>query len=77
MSALLQKITDTAGGEAPTFVVMNPADFAAMRANLLLRMGEGEAARGLVQDIDSGNYTPGLTQAAMDAYVFEAGAAAA
>ena len=56
--------------DAPS--AMNPADFAAMRANLLLRMGEGEAARGLVQDIDSGNYTPGLTQAAMDAYVFTA-----
>lgn len=51
---------------------MNPADFAAMRAALLLRMGEGEAARALVQDIDSGNYTPDLTQAAMDAYVFTA-----
>ena len=51
---------------------MNPADFAALRANLLLRMGEGEAARGLVQDIDSGNFTPDLTQAALDAYVFTA-----
>ena len=28
MSSLLTKITDTAGGEAPTFGVMNPADFA-------------------------------------------------
>ncbi len=51
---------------------MNPADFAALRAALLLRMGEGEAARALVQDIDSGNYTPDLTQAALDAYVFTA-----
>lgn len=51
---------------------MNPADFAALRADLLLRMGEGEAARALVQDIDSGNYTPDLTQAALDAYVFTA-----
>ena len=51
---------------------MNPADFTAMRAALLLRMGEGAAARGLVQDIDSGNYTPDLTQAALDAYVFTA-----
>lgn len=48
---------------------MNPADFAALRAALLLRMGEGDAARALVQDIDTGNYTPGLTQAAFDAYV--------
>jgi hypothetical protein len=30
MSALLTKITDTAGGEAPTFGVMNPADYATL-----------------------------------------------
>ncbi|MFC0588988.1 hypothetical protein ACFFF7_06130 [Novosphingobium aquiterrae] len=47
---------------------MNPADFAASRAALLVRMGEGEAARALVQDVDAGNYTPAMTQAAMDAY---------
>ena len=51
---------------------MNPADFAAARAALLVRMGEGEAARALVQDVDAGNYTPGLTQAAMDAYALTA-----
>ena len=51
---------------------MNPADFTAMRAALLLRMGEGEAARALVQDIDSGNYTPDLTQAAVESYIFTA-----
>lgn len=51
---------------------MNPADFAAARAQLLLRMGEGEAARAIVQDVDAGNYTPGLTQAAMDAFAFTA-----
>lgn len=51
---------------------MNAADFAAGRASLLVRMGEGEAARELVQDIDAGNYTPALTQAAMDAYAFTA-----
>lgn len=48
---------------------MNPADFAALRASLLLRMGEAEAARALVQDIDTGNYSPLLTEAAFDAYV--------
>lgn len=53
-------------------VGMNPADFAAGRAALLVRMGEGEAARQLVQDVDAGNYTPALTQAAMDAYAFTA-----
>ena len=51
---------------------MNPADFAAGRAALLVRMGEGEAARQLVQDVDAGNYTSALTQAAMDAYAFTA-----
>ncbi|MBS0483560.1 MAG: hypothetical protein JSR96_15750 [Proteobacteria bacterium] len=51
---------------------MNPADFAAARAALLVRMGEGEAARAIVQDVDAANYTPDLTQAAMDAYAFTA-----
>lgn len=51
---------------------MNPADFAASRAALLVRLGEGEAARALVQDVDAGNYTPSLTQAALDAYAFTA-----
>lgn len=51
---------------------MNPADFAAARAALLLRMGEGEAARAIVQDVDAGNYTPALTQAAVDSYAFTA-----
>ena len=48
---------------------MGAADFAALRAALLVRMGEGEAARALVQDIDAANYTPALTQAALDAYL--------
>jgi hypothetical protein len=48
---------------------MNPADFTALRAALLLRMGEGEAARALVQDVDTDNYTPGLTRAAFDSYI--------
>ncbi len=51
---------------------MNPADFAAGRAALLVRMGEGAAARELVQDVDAGNYTTALAQAAMDAYAFTA-----
>ncbi len=48
---------------------MNPADFAAQRAALLVRMGEAEAARALVQDVDAASYTPDLTQAALDAYL--------
>lgn len=48
---------------------MDPAEFAAMRAALLVRMGEGDAARALVQDVDTANYSPALTQAALDAYI--------
>ncbi|MBO0750371.1 MAG: hypothetical protein J2O44_08090, partial [Porphyrobacter sp.] len=48
---------------------MDPVDFAALRAGLLDRMGEGAAARALVQDVDSANYNPTLTAAAFDAYL--------
>ncbi len=48
---------------------MNPADFAALRAALLLRMGEGAAARGLIQDVDTGNFSPLLSQTAFQSYV--------
>ena len=48
---------------------MLAADFAGLRASLLVRMGEGDAARALVQDVDGANYTPDLTQAAIDAYL--------
>ncbi len=51
---------------------LGSADFAALRASLLVRMGEGDAARALVQDVDAGGYSPALTQAAIDAYVFTA-----
>jgi len=48
---------------------MDPVDFAALRAALLDRMGEGAAARALVQDVDSANYNPALASAAFDAYL--------
>ncbi|MEZ5743266.1 MAG: hypothetical protein R3D89_05940 [Sphingomonadaceae bacterium] len=48
---------------------MKPGDFLALRAALLLRMGEAEAARAMVQDLDTGFYTNDLTNAAFDAYV--------
>ena len=51
---------------------MNPADFAGGRAALLVRMGEGDLARAVVQDVDAGNYTDSLTRAALDAYAFTA-----
>lgn len=35
MAAVLQYVTDKAGGESPTFVVMNPADFATLNADFI------------------------------------------
>ncbi len=52
-----------------TPVGMNGADWAAMRASLLLRMGEADAARALVQEVDSGFYTRSLEDAAMGAFM--------
>src|SRR3546814_19738861 len=51
---------DTPGG-------VNGADFAAERAWLLIRMGEPVVARSLIQDVDTGNYTPTLLPVAMQA----------
>lgn len=34
MAALLAYVTDNAGGEAPTYVVMNPSDYAALNADI-------------------------------------------
>lgn len=48
---------------------MDPAEFTALRAALLNRMGEFAAARALVQDVDTGNYSPALTNAALDSYI--------
>ncbi len=44
---------------------VNGADFAAERAWLLLRMGEANAARAVVNDVDTDNYTTRLLQVAM------------
>lgn len=52
-----------------TPVGMNGADWAAIRAQLLLRMGEAEAARAVVQSVDSGNFTRSLEDAAMASFV--------
>ncbi|WP_353226922.1 hypothetical protein [Novosphingobium sp.] len=52
-----------------TPVGMNGADWAALRAALLLRMGEIDAARALVQEVDSGFYTRQLEDAAMATYL--------
>lgn len=43
---------------------INPADWVAERADLLLRMGEADAARMLVQQVDQQYYTPRLVEVA-------------
>lgn len=48
---------------------VNGADLVAERAALLLRMGEADGARLLVQSVDPGNYSPRLYSVAMDAYL--------
>jgi hypothetical protein len=47
---------------------MSPQDFLALRVGLLLRMGEADAARAILQDIDAGNYDTGLNAVALDVY---------
>jgi hypothetical protein len=59
--ALVSRLTVPAG--------MNGADWVALRAGVLLRMGEVDAARALVQQVDSGAFTPALENAALDAYL--------
>ena len=48
---------------------MSPIEFATLRVRVLNSMGEYAAARAVVQDIDTANYSPALTQAAVDAYI--------
>ncbi|OYW44117.1 MAG: hypothetical protein B7Z33_13305 [Sphingomonadales bacterium 12-68-11] len=48
---------------------MMPVEFAALRAALLNRMGEGAVARALVQDVDSANFDAALAGSALDAYL--------
>jgi hypothetical protein len=52
-----------ASAEAPADV--NPADWAAERAWLLLRMGEADAARLLIASVDSDGFTPKMRQVAI------------
>jgi hypothetical protein len=48
---------------------MDPVEFAMLRTGVLNRIGEHAAARALVQDVDTSNWSPALTDAALDAYV--------
>jgi hypothetical protein len=53
-----------------------PADWVAARAWLLVRMGEADNARALVQGVDGGSYTPWLSAVAMQAALATADPAA-
>ncbi len=48
---------------------MNPVEFAALRTATLNSIGEHAAARALVQDVDTANYSDALTVAAIDSYI--------
>ena len=48
---------------------MDPVEFAALRVGLLNRMGEFALSRAVVQDIDTANWSPALTQEALGAYL--------
>jgi hypothetical protein len=56
-NALLAKV------HAPNAV--NPVDWTAERAWLLLRLGEADAARILISDVDTDRFTPKMTQVAV------------
>lgn len=48
---------------------MEPAEFAALRAQALNAMSEHAVTRALVQDVDTGNWNDPLTDAALEAYL--------
>lgn len=50
---------------APSPIDVHPADWAAERAWLLLRMGEADAARLLIASVDSDRFTPKMNQVAL------------
>jgi hypothetical protein len=48
---------------------MDPIEFAALRVGVLNRIGEYALARAMVQDVDTANWSPALTQEALTAYL--------
>lgn len=48
---------------------MAPEEFAGLRAKALNAMGEFEAARGIAQDVDVGNWNKTLADAGVDAFI--------
>lgn len=59
--ALVSRLAPPAG--------MDAIEFAALRARVLNRMGEYALTRALVQDIDTANWSPDLTEEALTAYL--------
>jgi len=47
---------------------MTPQEFLALRVGLLVRMGETDAARAVLQDVDPGDYSPDDASTALDVY---------
>jgi len=47
---------------------MSAQDFLALRVSLLLRMGETDAARAVLQDMDIADYTPSIGGVVLDVY---------
>jgi hypothetical protein len=47
---------------------MSPQQFLALRVGLLIRMGESDAARAVMQGLDISNFTPDITREAFDIY---------
>ena len=60
---------------APTPFGLDPADWVAERSWLLLRMGEADASRMLVAGVDVTDFTPKLTQVAVQSALANADAA--
>ena len=63
-----------AKARAPTYV--NPVDWVAERTWLLLRMGEADAARMLVDGVDTDRFTPKMLQVGVQTALAHADAAA-
>jgi hypothetical protein len=60
-------LRDALLAKSPAPANVNPVDWVAERAWLLLRLGEADAARMLVSEIDTDQYTPKMTQVAVQA----------
>jgi len=69
-------LRDALLAKAPAPAVVNPIDWAAERAWLLLRMGEADGARMLVSGVDVDRFTPKMVQVAVQSALADGDAAA-